>query len=71
MDVAAPDYSIVLPAYNEEALLPATLGRLREAMAEVPLRGEIVVCDNNSSDRTAEAAAAAGARVVLEPKNQI
>ena len=71
VDVATPDYSIVLPAYNEEALLPATLGRLREAMAQVPLRGEIVVCDNNSSDRTVEAAAAAGARVVFEPKNQI
>lgn len=33
MDVAAPDYSIVLPAYNEEALVPATLERLRDAMA--------------------------------------
>jgi glycosyltransferase involved in cell wall biosynthesis len=71
MDVAAPDYSIVLPAYNEEALLPATLGALREAMAAVPLRGEVVVCDNNSTDRTASAARAAGARVVFEPVNQI
>ena len=71
MDLAAPDYSIVLPAYNEEALLPATLGRLRAAMAQAPLRGEIVVCDNNSTDRTAEAARLAGARVVFEPVNQI
>lgn len=71
MDVAAPDYSIVLPAFNEEALLPATLERLRGAMGEVPLRGELVVCDNNSSDRTAALAAQGGARVVLEPVNQI
>jgi len=71
MDVAAPDYSIVLPAYNEEALLPATLERLRDAMAGVPLRGEVVVCDNNSTDGTARAAQAAGARVVFEPVNQI
>jgi glycosyltransferase involved in cell wall biosynthesis len=71
MDVAGPDYSIVLPAYNEEALLPLTLERLREGMAGVPLRGEVVVCDNNSSDRTAAVAAAAGARVVFEPVNQI
>jgi len=38
MDVAAPDYSIVLPAYNEEALVPATLERLRDAMAGAPRR---------------------------------
>jgi hypothetical protein len=33
MDVAAPDYSIVLPAHNEEALVPATLEKPRDAMA--------------------------------------
>ncbi len=66
-----PDYSIVVPAYNEESLLPETLRRLREAMAEVPFRGEIVVSDNNSTDRTAEVARASGARVVFEPVNQI
>jgi glycosyltransferase involved in cell wall biosynthesis len=32
---------------------------------------EVVVCDNNSTDRTAEIAAAHGARVVFEPINQI
>jgi glycosyltransferase involved in cell wall biosynthesis len=71
MDVAAPDYSIVLPAYNEEALLPATLARLRDAMAGAPLVGEVVVCDNNSTDGTERVARAAGARVVFEPVNQI
>jgi glycosyltransferase involved in cell wall biosynthesis len=32
---------------------------------------ELIVCDNNSTDRTAQIAHAAGARVVLEPVNQI
>ena len=32
--------------------------------------GEVVVCDNNSSDATAAIAAAAGARVVFEANNQ-
>ena len=40
-------------------------------MAELPWRGELVVCDNNSTDDTAAIAAAAGARVVFEPFNQI
>ncbi len=65
------DYSILVPAYNEEKLLPATLASLREAMRAVPLSGEIIVCDNNSTDRTADAAREGGARVVLQPVNQI
>jgi glycosyltransferase involved in cell wall biosynthesis len=32
---------------------------------------EVIVCDNNSTDRTADLARAAGARVVFEPVNQI
>src|ERR1700733_74408 len=32
---------------------------------------ELIVCDNNSTDRTAELARAAGATVVFEPINQI
>jgi glycosyltransferase involved in cell wall biosynthesis len=67
----AIDYSIVIPAFNEEAFLPRTLERLQTAMAELPYRGEVLVCDNNSSDGTAEAARAGGARVVFEPLNQI
>jgi glycosyltransferase involved in cell wall biosynthesis len=68
---AAPDYSIVVPAYNEEPLLPATLAALAEAMRATPLVGEIVVCDNNSTDATAAVARAAGVRVVGEAMNHI
>ena len=32
---------------------------------------EIIVCDNNSTDRTRDIARAAGAMVVFEPVNQI
>jgi glycosyltransferase involved in cell wall biosynthesis len=67
----APDYSIVVPAYNEEELLAGTLERLRQAMARNGLRGEIVVCDNASTDATAEVARAACATVVTEPHRQI
>jgi glycosyltransferase involved in cell wall biosynthesis len=69
---SSPDYSIVIPAYNEEELLPATLSSLRRAMAEIEThRGEIVVTDNDSDDRTAEIARDGGALVVFEEHRQI
>ena len=66
--------SIVVPAFNEERLLAGSLAAIREAMGAFDEEGwtsELIVCDNNSSDRTAEIARAAGARVVFEPRNQI
>ncbi|MEU5403870.1 glucosyl-3-phosphoglycerate synthase [Streptomyces sp. NPDC005963] len=57
--------SVVLPALNEEATVGeiATVIR-RELMESLPLVDELVVIDSGSTDRTAEVAAAAGARVV-------
>lgn len=67
-----PDYSIIIPAYNEEQFLPDTLESVRRSMAALPERsGEIVVTDNDSSDRTPEIARAAGAVVVFEEHRQI
>jgi glycosyltransferase involved in cell wall biosynthesis len=66
--------SVVVPAFNEERLLAGSLAAIREAMRaldEVGWASELIVCDNNSSDRTAEIARAAGATVVFEPVNQI
>jgi glycosyltransferase involved in cell wall biosynthesis len=65
------EYSVIIPAFNEEELLPATLDALREAMKEINRPGQVIVVDNNSSDATAEIAKAHGALVVFEPKNQI
>lgn len=62
--------SVVVPAFNEEALLPASLAAIRAAMGAFE-DAELIVCDNNSTDRTAEIAREAGARVVFEPVNQI
>ncbi|MFI5399103.1 MAG: glycosyltransferase [Candidatus Binatia bacterium] len=64
-------YSIIVPAYNEEQLLPATLRALREEMQRMEAAGEVIVVDNNSTDRTSAIAAESGARVVFEPLNQI
>jgi len=66
--------SVVIPAFNEEKLLPATLAAIRGAAIAFEQRGwtwESVVCDNNSTDGTAACAREAGAIVVFEPVNQI
>ena len=66
--------SVVVPAFNEERLLAGSLRSIRSAMeafAQCGWRSELIVCDNNSTDRTAEIARAAGAEVVFEPVNQI
>ena len=66
--------SVVLPAFNEEKLLPAALAAVRASASAFTSRGwawECVVCDNNSTDGTAAVARAAGATVVFEPVNQI
>src|SRR6267143_6471832 len=66
--------SLVVPAFNEERLLPGSLSSMRAAMrgfARLGWPSELIVCDNNSTDRTAEIAIAAGAEVVFEPVNQI
>jgi len=64
-------YSVIIPAFNEEAFLPRTLAALGEAMRGIDLPGEVIVVDNNSTDGTSRVAGAHGAQVVFEPENQI
>jgi glycosyltransferase involved in cell wall biosynthesis len=54
--------SVVFPAYNEEEGIAHAV----ESFLGVEQVDEVLVVDNNSRDRTAELAAAAGARVVAE-----
>lgn len=66
--------SVIIPAFNEERLIAETLRRIQSAMVGFTGRGwatELIVCDNNSTDRTPELARVAGATVVFEPENQI
>lgn len=69
-----PKLSVVIPAFNEERLLPRTLEAVGRSLSAFTSRGwetEVVVCDNNSTDRTSALAREWGARVVFEPVNQI
>ena len=63
--------SVIVPAYNEERRLPATLGRIGEALAAAARPSEVIVVDNDSRDATARIAEAFGAKVVAEKEHNI
>jgi glycosyltransferase involved in cell wall biosynthesis len=57
-----PIIDVIIPAFNEEKSIP-------RVVAEIPdFVRNIVVANNNSSDKTGEVAQAAGAKVVFEPQ---
>jgi glycosyltransferase involved in cell wall biosynthesis len=56
MSSVHPDLSIVIPAYNEELRLPATLERLAEYLPTLGLQTEVLIVDDGSRDRTAAVA---------------
>jgi len=58
--------SIIIPVYNEEAVIGSVLEGLREWRA----RAEIIVIDDASTDRSAEIAARAGVRVIRHRVNK-
>ncbi|WP_366922431.1 glycosyltransferase family 2 protein [Metallumcola ferriviriculae] len=60
------DVSVIIPAYNEAAVITATLNSLNS----LPHIKEIVVVDDGSNDGTAEKAKAAGAQVIVQPFNK-
>ncbi len=64
-----PIISVVIPAYNEENYIEACLKSLRNQKTNVPY--EIVVCDNNSTDRTVEIAKKYADKVVYERRQGI
>ncbi len=59
-----PSISVLIPCYNEEL----TIAKVVKDMKLVLPQATIYVFDNNSTDKTAEAARAAGALVIREKK---
>jgi len=60
--MTAPRIAVLIPCYNEEIAIPKVVADFRAALPQA----EIYVYDNNSADRTAEVAEAAGAHVRRE-----
>jgi glycosyltransferase involved in cell wall biosynthesis len=73
---AHPSVSVVLPAYNEEAVIAETIMRTAQALTSLGIDDfEILVVDDGSKDATASRAssadgAAAHVRVVSHPRNR-
>ena len=71
---SAPRFSLIIPAYNEEAYLPALLSSVevaRTRYVDGPDEIEVLVVDNMSTDATADLARSRGCRVVQEERRII
>jgi glycosyltransferase involved in cell wall biosynthesis len=62
------DVSIVMPCLNEEDSIAICVEKAKEWLERSGYRGEVLVVDNGSTDRSRELALAAGARVIAEPR---
>jgi glycosyltransferase involved in cell wall biosynthesis len=58
--------TVIIPALNEEACIGRLVAALSEVEGPRALVHEVIVVDNNSADRTAAVARAAGARVITQ-----
>jgi glycosyltransferase involved in cell wall biosynthesis len=59
---SGPDITIVIPIYNEEAILHAAVVDLRERLAPLGWRYELILAENGSKDRTVEIATGLAAK---------
>jgi glycosyltransferase involved in cell wall biosynthesis len=62
--------TVVIPAYNEEQGVGHVVAELRDELEGHGISAEIIVVDDGSADQTAQAAAAAGARVLRHRSNR-
>jgi glycosyltransferase involved in cell wall biosynthesis len=65
---AGVEVSVVIPCLNEAENIEECVRRSLAALDAAGISGEVIVADNDSDDGSAELAAAAGARVVHEPR---
>ena len=65
-----PSISIVIPAFDEEYGIGPQIETIRQGLQGYPGLSEILVIDDGSTDKTAERARKAGARVLCHPINR-
>ncbi len=68
LTLATVDISVVMPCLNEEDSVAACVEAALAGIRRTGLTGEVVVCDNGSTDASVSRAGEAGARVVHQPQ---
>jgi glycosyltransferase involved in cell wall biosynthesis len=68
--MSRPKISVIIPAYNEERLLPGCLDSIMNLDYDKELI-EIIVVDNGSTDRTREIAESYGAKVIRDDSKNV
>jgi glycosyltransferase involved in cell wall biosynthesis len=63
-----PLVSVVMPCLNEEAAIGSCIESIQRTFENANINGEIIVCDNGSTDNSVSIAEHLGARVVHEPR---
>ena len=64
-----PTVCVILPALNEELTIAKVIDEIpRQALKERGYKVDVLVVDNNSSDRTGQIAREKGAQVIFEPR---
>lgn len=63
-----PEISVVMPCLNEASSVADCVQKARRVIEDCGVCGEVIVCDNGSSDGSALLAEAAGAHVVYEER---
>lgn len=62
------EVSVVMPCLDEEDAIGICIDKIRDVFSRENIKGEIIVSDNGSRDRSCEIAASMGAVVVSEPR---
>jgi glycosyltransferase involved in cell wall biosynthesis len=57
-----------MPCLNEEKTVGICVQKAFEALKRCGMKGEVIVVDNGSTDRSAQIAKSSGARVVHQPE---
>lgn len=63
-----PFISVVLPCLNEGKTVGACVTQAKEGLKKAGVKGEVIVCDNGSTDNSVKEAQKAGAKVIFEPQ---
>jgi len=68
MKEKTPLVSVVMPCLNEEEAIGTCIKKLQKVLIDNTIDGEIIICDNGSTDNSVKIAQGLGVQVVHEPK---